>query len=74
VDGGVNGAGWLTRMTSRLSIFWDTWVVDGAVRLLGFTTKVASFPVRMIQTGFVQSYALLIVLGVLAFLGYYLFR
>ena len=74
VDGGVNGAGWLTRMTSRLSIFWDTWAVDGAVRLLGFTTKVASFPVRMIQTGFVQSYALLIVLGVLSFLGYYLFR
>jgi hypothetical protein len=49
-------------------------VVDGAVRLLGFTTKVLSFPVRMIQTGFVQSYALLIVLGVLAFFGYYLFR
>ncbi len=74
VDGGVNGAGWLTRLTSRVSIFWDTWVVDGAVRLLGFATKVASFPVRMIQTGFVQSYALLIVLGVLTFFGYYLLR
>jgi NADH-quinone oxidoreductase subunit L len=74
VDGGVNGAGWLTRATSRLSIFWDTWVVDGAVNLLGFTTKVLSFPVRMIQTGLLQSYALVIVLGVLAFLGYYLFK
>ncbi len=74
VDGGVNGAGWLTRFVSQLSIWWDTWVVDGAVRLLGFTTKVVSFPVRMIQTGFVQSYALIIVLGVLTFFGYYLLR
>jgi len=74
VDGGVNGAGWLTRFVSQLSIWWDTWVVDGAVRLLGFATKVVSFPVRMIQTGFVQSYALIIVLGVLTFFGYYLFR
>ena len=32
VDGGVNGAGWLTRFTSRLSIWWDTWIIDGAVR------------------------------------------
>jgi len=74
VDGGVNGAGWLTRLFSRVSIFWDTWVVDGAVNLLAFFTRVASFPVRMLQTGFVQSYALLIVLGVLAFFGYYLLR
>ena len=74
VDGGVNGAGWLTRFTSTLSIWWDTWVVDGAVNLVAFTTKVASFPVRLIQTGLVQSYALLMVLGVLTFLGYYLFR
>ena len=74
VDGGVNGAGWLTRFTSTLSIWWDTWVVDGAVNLVGLTAKVASFPVRLIQTGLVQSYALLMVLGVLTFLGYYLFR
>jgi NADH-quinone oxidoreductase subunit L len=65
VDGGVNGAGWITRGTSSLSILWDTWVVDGAVRFLGFFTKVLSFPMRMIQTGFVSSYALVIVLGLL---------
>ncbi len=74
VDGGVNGAGWLTRAISSLSIFWDTWVVDGLVNLLGFVTKVLSFPVRMVQTGFVQSYAFMIVLGVLLFFGYYLLR
>ena len=73
VDGGVNGAGWITRGTSTLSILWDTWVIDGAVRALGFFTRVLSFPMRMIQTGFVQNYALVIVLGVIV-LGYYFIR
>jgi NADH-quinone oxidoreductase subunit L len=74
VDGGVNGAGWMTRFGSRLSIWWDTWVVDGSVRLLSFAVKMASFPARLIQTGLVQSYALVFVLGLLALLGYYLSR
>ena len=72
VDGGVNGAGWLTLLTSRASIFWDTWIVDGLVNLLAIVTRALSLPVRLLQTGFVQGYALLIVLGVLTFVGYYL--
>ena len=74
VDGGVNGSAWLTQFTSRLSIWWDTWIIDGAVRLGAYTVKVFSFPVRLLQTGLVQSYALFIVLGVLFFLSYYLLR
>jgi NADH-quinone oxidoreductase subunit L len=74
VDGGVNGAGWLTRFTSSLSIWWDTWIVDGAVRLSAFTVKVLSYPVRVVQTGYVQSYALVFVFGVLMFFGYYVMR
>ena len=74
VDGGVNGAAWLTRSISTLSIWWDTWVVDGAVRLGAFTVKVTSYPVRLLQTGLVQAYALFIVLGVLIFFSYYLLR
>jgi hypothetical protein len=35
-------------------------------------TKLLSYPARILQTGRVQSYALLIVLGVLVFMGYYL--
>ena len=71
VDGGVNGAGWLTRFTSTLSIWWDTWVIDGLVRLSAFGVKVASFPVRVVQNGYVQSYALVFTAGVaLAFLYY----
>ncbi len=72
VDGlGVDGAGWLTRTASRLSIWWDTWIVDGLVNLGARIVWLLSYPVRMVQTGLVPNYALLIVLGVLVFLGYY---
>ena len=74
VDGGVNGAGWLTRFTSSISIWWDTWIVDGLVRLTAFLVKFSSYPFRMLQTGLVQNYAFIIVLGVLALLTYYVFR
>jgi NADH-quinone oxidoreductase subunit L len=74
VDGGVNGAGWMTRATSRISMWWDTWIIDGSVRLGSFLIKLASYPVRILQTGLVQSYALFIVIGVILFFGYYLWR
>jgi NADH-quinone oxidoreductase subunit L len=74
VDGGVNGAGWLTRFTSRLSIWWDTWIIDGAVRFGSFFVKMLSYPVCILQTGRVQAYAFFVVLGALLFLGYYIAR
>ncbi len=73
IDGGVNGAGWLTRFTSRASIWWDTWIVDGTVRLTAFMVKFASYPFRMLQTGLLQNYAFFIVLGALLIVSYYLF-
>ena len=71
VDGAVNGAGWLTRFSSRISIWWDTWIVDGAVRFGSFSVKLLSYPVCILQTGRVQAYALFVVVGVLVFFGYY---
>ncbi|MBK9170949.1 MAG: hypothetical protein IPM24_26315 [Bryobacterales bacterium] len=44
VDGAVNGAGWLTRFTSTLSIWWDTWIIDGAIRLDGFLGEAGRLP------------------------------
>ena len=42
IDGlGVDGAGWLARMLSRISMWWDKWIVDGLVNLTG---KFATFP------------------------------
>ena len=39
VDGGVNGVGWLTRMSGELSRLWDTWIIDGLVNVLAFVVK-----------------------------------
>jgi NADH-quinone oxidoreductase subunit L len=74
VDGGVNGAGWFTRFVATISAWWDTWVVDGAVRFGSFFVKMLSYPVCIIQTGRVQAYAFFVVIGVLVFFGYYVVR
>ena len=41
--------------SSTISLWWDTWIVDGSVRLLSFAVKLASYPTRLLQTGLVQS-------------------
>jgi NADH-quinone oxidoreductase subunit L len=74
VDGGVNGAGWLTRLSSKVSMWWDTWIIDGAVRFGSFFVKMLSYPVCILQTGRVQAYAFFVVIGVLVFFGYYVAR
>jgi NADH-quinone oxidoreductase subunit L len=68
----VNGAGRLTRVTSVISGWWDKWFVDGLVNLGARIFWLVSYPMRMLQTGRVGNYALLIVVGMLLFLGYYL--
>jgi NADH-quinone oxidoreductase subunit L len=71
VDGGVNGAAALAKLNSRLMIFWDTWVIDGLVRLSSVLVRMAAYPARLAQTGYVQTYALFVVVGVLAMFGLY---
>jgi NADH-quinone oxidoreductase subunit L len=71
VDGGVNGAASLTRFNSRMTIFWDTWIIDGFVRASSFVVWLSGYPARMLQTGYVQTYALFVVLGLLAMFGMY---
>ena len=74
VDGGVNGAGWLTRLSATVSGWWDTWIIDGAVRFSSFFVKMLSYPACILQSGRVQAYAFFMLVGVLAFLGYYVAR
>jgi NADH-quinone oxidoreductase subunit L len=74
VDGGVNGAGWLTRFSAKVSMWWDTWIIDGFVRFSSFSVKMLSYPVCILETGRVQFYALVVVVGVLAFFSYYVTR
>jgi NADH-quinone oxidoreductase subunit L len=75
VDGGVNGAGWTTRALAKLSVWWDTWIIDGLlVNGIAIVTRIASYPVRLIQWGLVQWYAFVMVAGILGFVLYYVFK
>jgi len=69
---GVDGSAWVTRIASRISAIWDSWIVDGLVNLSARIVWLFSWPVRMLQTGRVSRYALAMLVGVLIFLGYYL--
>jgi NADH-quinone oxidoreductase subunit L len=72
VDGGVNGAGKLTVITSWFSGLTDRSVVDGLVNAVGRVIQEASFTFRRLQTGLIQNYALLMLLGVFTFVTIYL--
>jgi len=52
--------------------FWDTKVVDGIVNGIGITLEGVSAVLRLFQTGFVGTYALLFTLGVVALLLHFL--
>jgi NADH-quinone oxidoreductase subunit L len=72
VDGVVNGSAWSTVEGALGSSWWDRWIVDGLVRFVGGFIKTVSWPIRLVQTGYVQNYALVMVLGVLFLIGYVL--
>jgi NADH-quinone oxidoreductase subunit L len=73
VDGAVNGTGWATVISAWFSGLTDRTVVDGLVNLVGWTVQESSHLFRRLQTGLVQNYALLMLLGVFAFVSVYLF-
>jgi NADH-quinone oxidoreductase subunit L len=72
VDGAVNGSAWTTREGASGSGWWDRWIVDGLVRFVGGFIYTISWPLRLVQTGYFQNYALVMILGVLVFIGYVL--
>src|SRR5437879_1441025 len=75
IDGTVNGAGWITRLTARVSILWDTWVIDGlGVNGPAIVARLLSYPARLLQWGLVQWYAFVMVVGLLGFVFYYAYR
>ena len=57
VDGVVNGMAKGTVQSADGSGWWDRWVVDGSVRFIGGFVKTLSWPLRLVQTGYVQNYA-----------------
>ena len=50
--------------------WWDRWIVDGLVRFVGGFLRTFSSFLRLVQTGYAQNYALMMVLGVLILIGY----
>jgi NADH-quinone oxidoreductase subunit L len=73
VDGAVNGTSWITVISSWFSGMTDRTIVDGVVNLVGWVVQESSLVFRRFQTGLVQNYALLMLFGIFAFVGIYLF-
>ncbi len=72
IDGlGVDGTGWLARFGSKSSMWWDKWVIDGLLNLGAKMMQLLSYPVRLLQTGVLSSYAMLILIGLIVLLAYY---
>jgi len=76
IDGTVNGAGWMTRLSGTISSWWDKWIIDGV--LVNGPAILARFPLsyatRLLQWGLVQWYALVMVIGLVGFVFYYAVR
>ena len=73
VDGAVNGTGWTTIMGAWVSHVLDKYVVDGLVNLTAWVCGEASYVFRRVQTGLIQNYAFATLVGVFAFITWYLF-
>jgi hypothetical protein len=66
---GVNGIALLAGAISKLAIWCDAWLVEAPVNVGGRMIWAFSIPIRMIQTGFIQSYLLCMVVGLIGILG-----
>jgi NADH-quinone oxidoreductase subunit L len=75
VDGAVNAAGWITRLTASISSWWDKWIIDGiGVNGPAILARMLSYPARLFEGGLVQWYALVMTAGLVGFVFYYLYH
>jgi NADH-quinone oxidoreductase subunit L len=74
IDRAVNGIAWSSRQAGAGMGWSDSALIDGIVRFVSATVRFLSWPSRALQSGFVQTYALLFLAGVLAALGFCLAR
>jgi NADH-quinone oxidoreductase subunit L len=71
VDGAVNGTAATTRGSAVVSGFFDKYVVDGLVNLVGWINMALNRIATSFQTGLVQRYALAAVFGIVVFVIIY---
>jgi NADH-quinone oxidoreductase subunit L len=75
IDGAVNGAGWITRLTATFSSWWDKWIIDGiGVNGPAILARMLSYPARLFEWGLVQWYALVMITGLVGFVFYYVWH
>ena len=75
VDGAVNGSAWFTRLSSRVTGGTDKYFVDGLVNAIAdFVVRLMSPLVRAAQTGLTANYALVMVIGLLVAVAFYVFK
>ncbi|MEC9487573.1 MAG: NADH-quinone oxidoreductase subunit L [Prosthecochloris sp.] len=74
VDGLVNGAGALTRRVGFFAGGVDRYVVDGLVNFTAFFVQTTGSLLKKIQTGRVQTYLVMVLLAVTAYIVYYVFQ
>ncbi len=75
VDGLVNAAGWITRLTATVSSWWDKWIIDGiGVNGPAILARMLSYPARLFEWGLVQWYALVMTAGLVGFVFYYVYH
>ena len=59
----------------NVSSWWDKWVIDGVlVNGPAILSRMVSYPIRLLQWGLVQWYALVMVIGLVGFVFYYAVR
>jgi NADH-quinone oxidoreductase subunit L len=63
IDGAVNGSAKVTVLWSKIKGWFDVHIVDGAVNGVAFVTQFAGSVVRRVQNGYLQQYALMIIVG-----------
>ncbi len=75
VDGAVNAAGWITRLTATVSSWLDKWIIDGiGVNGPAILARMLSYPARLFEWGLVQWYALVMTAGLVGFVFYYVYH
>jgi NADH-quinone oxidoreductase subunit L len=75
IDGLVNGAGRITRLSGTISSWWDKWIIDGiGVNGPAILARMLSYPARLFEWGLVQWYALVMTAGLVGFVFYYVYH
>jgi NADH-quinone oxidoreductase subunit L len=73
VDGVVNACAWLTRTLAWISHQFDIYIVDGIINSAATLVSVNSSMWRRLQSGYLQNYAFIIVVGAFIIIGSILF-